>query len=59
MQKSWKNPNKRCRELVKRLPKVTKALNAGMKKAPPIVTKEVDAPFVLMQMLGICFNQEN
>ena len=42
--KELKNPHKRNREWVKRLPEVIKALNAETKKAPPIVTRKVDAP---------------
>ena len=42
--KELENPHKRNREWVKRLPEVIKALNAETKKAPPIVTRKVDAP---------------
>lgn len=42
--KELENPHKRNREWVKRLSDVIKALNAETKKAPPIVTRKVDAP---------------
>ena len=57
--KELENPHKRNREWVKRLPEVIKALNAEMKKAPPIATRKVDAPICHMPMLGICINQVN
>ena len=42
--KELENPHKRNRELVKRLSEVLKALNAEMKKPPPIVTRKAGAP---------------
>ena len=48
MQKN-ENPHKYKIEWVKRLPRVIKALNAGTKKAPPIVTRPNSALDLLRQ----------
>ena len=57
--KELENPHKRNIEWVKRLPEVIKALNAETKKAPPIVTRKVDASICPYANVRFCINQLN
>lgn len=54
-----KNPHKRNKEWVKRLPAVIKALNTETKKTLQLNRERLIHLFAHMQMLGICINLEN